>query len=242
MSDLVDSAYVKFNYKFIPQRIIHHYKLDTIVDNGFVYAKINKAWYGLKQSGKIAHEDLVKHLNKHYYVQAEYTDGLFVHKLRDISFKLVLDNFGINYTNKDDVNHLTSIMRSKSKFKVDFHAKQNIGINLEWDYIKRQVICSMHGYVRNAEEELKNILIAKRHYAPSYIEQSNYKAKVQYAKEDHEPPLSATQIKTIKRVVRKFLYYGRAIDNTMLHALNNIALTKNKGRKTAWETAQYFLN
>ena len=88
MSDLVDSEYVKFNYNFIPKRIIDHYKLDTIVDNGFVCAKINKTWYGLKQSGKIAHDDLVKHLNKHDYVQTEHTDGLFVHKLRAISFTL----------------------------------------------------------------------------------------------------------------------------------------------------------
>ena len=97
--------------------------MDAIVDNGFVYAKINKAWYGLKQSGKIAHNDLVKHLNKHDYVQAEFTDGLFVHKLRDISFPLVVDDFGIQYTNKQDVDHLISIMRSKYKFKVDFDAK-----------------------------------------------------------------------------------------------------------------------
>ena len=89
MSDLVDSEYVKFSYSLIPQRIIEHYKLDTIMTNGFVYAKINKAWYGLKQSGKIAHDDLVKHLNKHDYVQAEHTDGLFVHNLRDIPSHLL---------------------------------------------------------------------------------------------------------------------------------------------------------
>ena len=45
MSNLVNSEYVKFNYNLIPQRIIDHYKLDVVVDNGFVYAKINKAWY-----------------------------------------------------------------------------------------------------------------------------------------------------------------------------------------------------
>ena len=159
MSDLVDSEYVKFSYNLIPKRIIDHYKLDTIVDNRFVYAKINKAWYGLKQSGKIAHDDLVKHLNKHNYVQAEHTDGLFVHKLCDISFTLVVDDFGIKYASKDDVNHLISVMRSKYKFKVDFDAKQYIGIHLKWDYIKRQVICSMDGYVRNVLEELEHILI-----------------------------------------------------------------------------------
>ena len=53
MSDLVDSEYVKFNYIFIPQHIIEHYNSDDIVENGFVYAKLNKAWFGLKHSGKI---------------------------------------------------------------------------------------------------------------------------------------------------------------------------------------------
>ena len=113
MSNLVDSECVKFSYNLISQRIIDHYKLNAIVDNGFVYTKINKAWYGLKQSGEIAHDDLVKHLNKYDYVKAEHTDGFFVHKLRDILFTLVVDNFCIKNTNKDDVNHLISIMRRK---------------------------------------------------------------------------------------------------------------------------------
>ena len=94
------------------------------------------------------------------YIQAEHTNGLFVHKLHSISFTLVVDDFGIKYTNKQDVDHLISIMRSKYKFKVNFDAKQHIGIHLKWDYIKRQVICSMDGYVRNKLEELKHILIA----------------------------------------------------------------------------------
>ena len=160
MSNLVDSEYVKFSYNLIPKIIIDHYQLATIVDKGFVYAKINKTWYGLKQSGKVAPNNLVKHLNKYDYVQAEHTDGLFVHKLRDISFTLVVDDFGIKHTNKQDVDHLISIMRSKYKFKIDFDAKQYIRIHLKWDYFKRQVICSMDGYVRNALEELKHILIA----------------------------------------------------------------------------------
>ena len=48
MSDLVESEYVKFDIKLIPQRIIDHYNLNDIVENRFVYAKINKAWFGLK--------------------------------------------------------------------------------------------------------------------------------------------------------------------------------------------------
>ena len=48
MSDLVESEYIKFDIKLIPQRIIDHYNLNDIVENGFVYAKINKAWFGFK--------------------------------------------------------------------------------------------------------------------------------------------------------------------------------------------------
>ena len=110
MSDLVESEYVKFDIKPIPQRIIDHYNLTNIVENGFVYAKINKAWFGLKQFGKISHDDLVQHLNKYGYYQAKNTDGLFVHGICDISFTLVVDDFGIKYTNKEDMDYLISII------------------------------------------------------------------------------------------------------------------------------------
>ena len=170
MSDLVESAYVKFNYKLIPQPIIDHYNLDDIFKDGFIYAKINKTWFGLKQSGKIAHDDLVQHLNKHRYVQAKNTDGLFVHGIRDISFTLFFDAFGIQYTNKDDVNHLISIMQGKYKFKVDFDVKQYIGIHLKWNYVDRTVQCSMKGYVKQTLKELKHIFTKKYHYAPSKID------------------------------------------------------------------------
>ena len=43
----------------IPESIIQHYKLRNLVHNGYEYARIKKAWYDLKQSGKIAHDDLV---------------------------------------------------------------------------------------------------------------------------------------------------------------------------------------
>ena len=100
----------------------------------------------------------------------------------------------------------------------------------------------MKEYVKQELEELKHSVTGKHHYAPSKIDQPNYGAKIQFAKEDTAPPLSLTQIKHIKRVVRKFLYYARAIDNTMLHALNNITSSKNKGTQTTRTTVQYFLD
>jgi hypothetical protein len=42
--------------------------------------------------------------------------------------------------------------------------------------------------------------------------------------------------------VGKFLYLGRAIDNTTLHALNEIAIATTKGTKATLTAVDYFLN
>ena len=52
-------------------------------------------------------------------------------------------------------------MREKYKFKVDYTPKQYIGIHLQWDYDKREVICSMEEYVAKALEELAWTYIPK---------------------------------------------------------------------------------
>ena len=60
--ELPDAQYVRFQIGLIPAEIIEHYGLDDKTYNGYVYARIKRAWYGLKESGKIAHDDLVNHL------------------------------------------------------------------------------------------------------------------------------------------------------------------------------------
>ena len=122
ISLLPETKYVRFCYNLIPPRIIAYYNLDLIVVNGYVYACINRAWYGLKQGGFIAHQDLFDHLKQHGYVRAGVTDGLFKHVTHEISFTLVVNNFGIKYTNDDDVQHLVCIMNEKYTFKVNFFA------------------------------------------------------------------------------------------------------------------------
>ena len=107
-SELPDAQYVKFPVSQIPLQIIDAYHLHDKIDNGFVYVKIKKAWYGLRESGKIAHDDLVKHLRADDYYETT-TAGLFKHKTRDISFTLVVDDFGIKYINEADVLSLIHI-------------------------------------------------------------------------------------------------------------------------------------
>ena len=48
-----------------------------------------------------------------------------------MSFTLVVDDFGIKYTNKDDINHLFEAIKDKYLLKVDWDGKKYVRIDLE---------------------------------------------------------------------------------------------------------------
>ena len=96
---LKDYDYARFNIDLIPPRIIAHYKLQGIIHKGYAYTRIKQAWYGLKQWGKIVHNDLVEHLKKYGYEWTAQIKGLFKPHTHDITFTLVVHDFGIKYTN-----------------------------------------------------------------------------------------------------------------------------------------------
>ena len=73
-----------------------------VTTDGYVYARIEKAWYGLKEAGFLSNQTIVKLLKKHGFHQAKHTQGFFKHETRDISFTLVVDDLGIKYTDKAD--------------------------------------------------------------------------------------------------------------------------------------------
>ena len=58
-----------------------------------------------------------------------HTKGLFLHDTWDF-FTLVVNNFGIEYTNKNNVNHLITSVRAKYSFQVDWESKQYTGMYL----------------------------------------------------------------------------------------------------------------
>ena len=103
---MLNPEYMKINYKYFPQDIVDKYSLDSIVHNGYVYCKIKKGMYGLKQAALLAYNYLVEKLAPHGYRPIPHTIGMWKHDTKPISFCLCVDDFGVKYTNKDDVEHL----------------------------------------------------------------------------------------------------------------------------------------
>ena len=98
-NDIPDPEYMKFHISTIPQEIIDKYNLLEIVNNhGFVYVKILKGMYVLKQAGIIAQKSLINHLAPFGYHPYHHTPGIWQYENRDTMFTLVVDDFANKYT------------------------------------------------------------------------------------------------------------------------------------------------
>jgi hypothetical protein len=78
--------------------------------NRNVHCKVQQGMYGLPQAGIIAQELLETHLLKAGYTQSKITPGYCKHTWQPISFMLVVDNFGVKYSGKEHVHHLTQLL------------------------------------------------------------------------------------------------------------------------------------
>jgi Reverse transcriptase (RNA-dependent DNA polymerase) len=115
--------------------------------NGYAYVEICKGMYGLKQAGKLANDQLITHLAQYGYHPTAQTAGLWCHEARPIQFTLVVDDFGIQYENQADWDHLDSALKDKYKLKKNVSGDKYIGLSLKWDYKKCTCNISMPGYI-----------------------------------------------------------------------------------------------
>jgi hypothetical protein len=59
--------------------------------------------------------------------------GFWKHKTKSIQFVLVVDDFGIKYINKDDLDHLIQTLEKYYDVAVDLDGKEFVKIELDWD-------------------------------------------------------------------------------------------------------------
>jgi hypothetical protein len=67
---------------------------------------------GSPQTGRLSQLRLIAHLAKHGYHQSPNTPCLFQHKTRDVTFCLVVDDFGVRYGSQSDADHLIAKLRA----------------------------------------------------------------------------------------------------------------------------------
>mmetsp|Transcript_9681 Transcript_9681/g.13929 ORF Transcript_9681/g.13929 Transcript_9681/m.13929 type:complete len:126 (+) Transcript_9681:412-789(+) len=120
--------YLGIPIKNIPQAIIDSYNLQEYVVDGIAYFKVNKGMYGLPQAGKIANDQLIEFLKLQVYKECNITLELWRHETRDITFWLVVNDFGIKYDN--NLQHLLMVPKKHYKVSIDMKGEKFLEIKL----------------------------------------------------------------------------------------------------------------
>ena len=150
---------MRISLKIIPQEIIDTYDLTALIDDqGWIYMRIEKGMYGLKQAGIIANQELVKHMAPFGYHPVQHTPGLQVHDGRKTLFSLVVDDFCVQYCSTEDADHFKNSLRAKHLITVDMEVTVYIRIKLEWDYVHRTVTLLIPSYMRKDLHIFQHIL------------------------------------------------------------------------------------
>ena len=103
------------------------------------------------------------------------------------------------------------------------------GLTLNWHYKDNYVDVLMPGFVTKSLKKFQHTAPVKPQYAPHKWNQPTYGQKVQYAPPpDASDALDKSTTGKIQAIVGTFLYYGRAIDGTILPTVNEILANQSK--------------
>jgi len=214
--------------KDIPADIMEQYNLAPLVHNSHVLTKIRNSMYGLPQAGILAYNRLVQHLALSDYTPVQHTPGLFRHATRPVTFSLMVDHFAIKYVDRVNAEHLLATLRSLYNITTDWTASMYCGITLKWDYVARTVNLSMPGYIKKSLETYLDERPKRPQHAPHAWTAPSYGSKVQLTPPaDNSEPLNTGGLTRIQRIIGTLLFYGRAIDSTLLVALGTLSAAQS---------------
>ena len=117
-----------------------------------------------------------------------------------------MDDYGINYERQEDITHLFDTLKTIYKISEDWDGNLYCGINLEWDYYKREVLVSMSNYVIKALYKFQHPTPKRAQYAPHQWTRPNYGATKQLATPlDNSPPIPEERKRRIQKIIGTFL-------------------------------------
>jgi hypothetical protein len=114
-----DPEDIRIRYKYFPATIRQQYTLDAFfAPDGYIYIRIKKGMYGLKQAAILVYNHLVNQLAPYGYHPCPYTTGLWRHATRPTKFCLCVDDFCVKYFSEAHANHLLNSLQKHYKFQL----------------------------------------------------------------------------------------------------------------------------
>jgi len=153
-----------------------------------------------------------------------------------------VDDFGIKYFCKDDLDYLLDTLHKYYKISVDMDRKNYCGLSIYWNYPKRFVDISMPGFTGKTRERLQYKKPSKPQHAPHKWNKPAYGQKTQLVPINTNPLLSKEEMKYVQKCVGALLYYARAVDPCILPAINKISGQQAKPTEQTMEACTMLLD
>ncbi len=122
--------YMKMPLDLFPIWIQNQYNLKSLAYKRYVHLKMRRAVWGLPQASILANKQLRRKIAPFGYSEHVNTPGLWYHESRQISFTLVVDDFGVKYVNKADADHLVASIKLTYTLTEDWTSNLYCGIAL----------------------------------------------------------------------------------------------------------------
>ena len=163
-------------------------------------------------------------MKPHGYHPLRSNPRIWCHGTLPDKFALLVDDFGIKYTNPDHAHHLVDTLKKYYTIPIDCGGKNYCGLTLDWNYNKKYVDVSMHGYIKKNPQKFQHPTPKQPQHASHDWTDTAYISRVQYAHiEPDLPNLYQVGTQRFQSITGNLLYYSREVDTTRIHALNNIS-------------------
>jgi hypothetical protein len=135
----------------------------------------------------------------------------------------------VKYIDKNNVKHLMSILKQDYTIDTNWEGTRYLGLMLDWDYTKCKVHLFMPGYIKNAfihfsyEPPDKLQMQSYPHTTPTYGTTVGYGKAANLA-----PAATKAEEKYIRQVIGILLYYGQAVDTTIITGLSSLTTAQAK--------------
>ncbi len=180
-----------------PRKINKYNLTKLVVADLWVYVKICKGIYWLPQASILVNKLLEKYLAIRGYYQCQHMLGLWHHMWRDITFCLLVDNFGIKTTGMADMKYLVSLHQEHYSIAVNWTGSLFCRIKLMWNYVNRTIDLHMPDYISRALLKYHHQAPLKPQHAPYKATPIQFGARVQTVTIDTTVPLSKERIKFV---------------------------------------------
>jgi hypothetical protein len=227
-TDLPHEEYIRILLRLIPESMIEFYDLQPFITNSALFCSVYKTHYGLPQAGALSQQRLFQRLKKHGYFQLPSTPSVFRNQSGTIRFTLVVDNFGVVWKIKEDLDHFIQTLTKLYQVKVNMECTMYLGMATRINRQKRHVTLTMPGYIEKLLKRVRPNGI-KGAQTPAVYHPPNFKhAGTQAATVDLSPPASLVEKQLLQSVIGTLLYYTRAVDPSICMAVHELATNQSQ--------------